>query len=68
MTVRQAQLQRARFDRRTIDDRRRPRSLEPVVISESRRVSNERRSLAERRSEWARISRFTSLNISGRSF
>ncbi|MFZ5572956.1 MAG: hypothetical protein ACOZF0_21355 [Thermodesulfobacteriota bacterium] len=57
---------RARFDRRTIDDRRRPQTLEPYVIVESRRKQRERRHLNERRSGWARITRFCSLNLCGR--
>ncbi len=57
---------RERFDRRTIDDRRRLRTLEPYVVVETRRKQKERRYLSERRSGWARITRFCSLNLCGK--
>lgn len=59
---------REKFDRRVIDDRRRLQMHEPSVLVEKRRKSKERRSLAERRTGWARITRFTSLYLGGHSF
>lgn len=57
---------REKFDRRTIDDRRRPQILEPYVVVETRREKKERRSLFERRFDWARITQYISLNLFGK--
>ena len=59
-------IDRSRDDRRCIDDRRRSSSLEPPVI-ESRRSGKDRRVAAERRSGWARITRWRSIDLRGKT-